>query len=132
MDYNKVKELHEHFANDSVQMAEEFIEIFKKYYKDNPRAAIIMALHLPINLIINFIEADEDNAMPSIFPEVPDMFRRFCYPFALLKDQWGKLSNKEFCDAYTKLYESQFDEWFISDEEKKNFFEFCEGLKKDG
>jgi hypothetical protein len=121
MQYDELKELNAKFAEETVKFNKEFSDLFKKWLKKSPRLAIVMSIHLPINMIMGVISLDEENDIYQVFPELPDMFIRFVAPFIKLRKQWGKISGDEFTKEYQRLYESQFDKFFMGEEEKKEF-----------
>lgn len=124
MDYNKLEDLNKEFAQQSNEMNQEFIELFKKWLKRDPRTTMINAVHLPLNVIMNLIK--QGKTVSTVFPELPDMFIRFFKPFEILKNKWGKIPDTEFANEYKKIYESQFIEWFPSKEEKEKFVKWFE------
>lgn len=121
MDYETLRELHKQFAEDSAQITTEFNELFAKWLKKCPRTTIVLSVHLPINIIMNLIESDENGDLYQVFPELPKVMERFLAPFKVIEDQWGKISGKEFAELFSKLYEKQFDTWFPSKDDKEKF-----------
>jgi len=121
MDLEKLAELNAEFAKDAEQMSEEFLELFQKWKKKSTRLTVIMAIHMPLNIIMSMLFIDKDNHFPRLMEDFPDIFVRFLKPFVKIKDQWGKISSKEFVSAYKKEYESQFDPLFFDQEQKEIF-----------
>ena len=119
MDQEKMKKLNADFAEKSELLTKEFHGLFKKWMKKNPRLTMLMALNMPINALINICTEFEESS--KIFPDLPDVFFRMINPFIILKEKWGKVSNKEFFQEYIKIYESQFEDFFIDEEMKENF-----------
>jgi len=76
---------------------------------------------MPLNIIMSMLFIDKDNHFPRLMEDFPDIFVRFLKPFVKIKDQWGKISSKEFVSAYKKEYESQFDPLFFDQEQKEIF-----------
>lgn len=120
MNKTDLEKLNKEYADQTKLMSHEFIEIFEKWLERNPRLAIVNGVHLPLHITINLIKRSSA-PISVLFPELPDMFIRFMKPFEILRDKWGKMPDKEFIEQYTKIYESQFDEWFPSEKEKENF-----------
>lgn len=129
MDYKKVEALNKVFAQESKEFNDDFFVLLKKWIKKSPRMCIIMSIHLPINIIMKSIA--NDDKMHVIFTDLPDMFIRFVAPFIKLRTKWGKISGKQFSEEYHQLYESQFDEFFPTEEEKENFKNWFEGKKNE-
>jgi len=121
MDYEKLRILHEQFANDYAQISKEFGELFAKWLRKCPKTTIVASVHLPISIIMNLIESDKNGDVYEAFPELPQVLERFLAPFKVIEDQWGKISGKEFVELYSKLYEKQFDPWFPSKDDKEKF-----------
>lgn len=125
MDLKELETLNRECAKDSEEFFNEFVKLFnKRFKKGNKRMTIINFIHLPLNGILNMIAQDKKNLMCEIFPELPDTFIRFMRPFIKLKKSWGKIPNDEWVKEYGRLHSKQFDEWFPSEEEKKNFEEW--------
>ena len=125
MDHKKLEELNKKFARESEELQFEFAALFRKWMKKSPRITAINAFNLPINLFLNVIADFED--IHEIFPELPMVYMRMVYPFTKLRKDWGKIPNKEFVKKYSELYESQFNDWFQSEEDKENFKKWFEG-----
>lgn len=121
MDFEELSKLNKEFAEQTKQMSKEFTELFTKWLKKSPRLSCINALHLPINSIVQMLLLDDKNLIPEILNDFPEVFERFLKPFTIIKDKWGKVSSKEFADLYYVEYQKQFDKFFASDEEQKNF-----------
>src|ERR1700679_2140137 len=98
MDYEKLSELHEEFAKQTIEMNNEFIVLFEKWKKKSLRLSAVMAIHMPINLIMNLIQQDKNSAIPRLFEDLPEVFERFLNPFVKIKEKWGKISSKEFAN----------------------------------
>lgn len=131
MNLEELEKLKKEAAQETEEFNNAFVELFKERYENgNKRMAIINMLHLPINGIINMIDQDKKNLMCEILPELPDMFIRFMMPFTKIKHLWGKIPNEEFVNEYGKIYQSQFEEWFPTDEHKKNFEDWFNADKK--
>jgi hypothetical protein len=131
MDLEQLKELNKDFAEETKQFNNEFIDLFKKWLENgNKRLAIINMVHLPLNGILNVIAEDKENVMCEVFPELPDMYVRFFMPFLKLKVLWGTIPNEKFVEEYSRLYQAQFDEWFSTEEERKQFREWFETQNK--
>lgn len=131
MDIKDLQKLNVEFAKFSQEFNDEFINLAQKYLRRDKRSAIVNMVHLPLNLIMNIIAMDDKNVMPKIFPELPDMFIRFMRPFIKLKVLWGQIPNAEWASEYKRLHSAQFDEWFPSEEEKRNFTQWFEGKRND-
>ena len=125
MNFEQLEELNKKFASESYELQLDFIQLYKKWMKKSASLTVINTLNLPINLFLRIIE-DSTLPVPEIIPDLPVIFMRMVYPFAKLKDQWGKVSNKEFARLYTVLYESQFDNMFASEKEKQAFKKWFE------
>jgi hypothetical protein len=129
MNFDDLKELNEKFSSEVAQFNTEFGDLFEKWLKKSPRMASIMIIHLPINGIMGALK--DNMPLHDMFPELPDVFIRFLNPFLKLRDNWGRISAKEFYEQYTKVYESQFDAFFVDKETKENFKEWFEKENKD-
>jgi hypothetical protein len=129
MNFDDLKELNEKFSSEVAQFNTEFGDLFKKWLQKSPRMASIMIIHLPINSIMGALE--DNLPLHEMFPELPEVFIRFLNPFLKLRDNWGRISAKEFYEQYTKVYESQFDAFFVDKETKENFKEWFEKENKD-
>jgi len=123
--------LNKKYAEETEEFFKEFHKVYKKMFnKGDKRMAIVNFIHLPLNGIMQMIQADKKGMMCEIFPELPDMFIRFMRPFIKLRKVWGKIPNEEFVKEYGRLHAKQFDEWFPNEEEKKNFTEWFENQNK--
>lgn len=127
MDLKDLKKLNKQCAKETKEFFDDFIKLFKERMdKGDKRMAIVNMIHLPLNGIMNMISEDKKNLMCEVFPELPDMFIRFMMPFMKLKVLWGQIPNKEWAEEYGRLHASQFDDWFATPEEKKNFTNWFE------
>lgn len=126
MDIDQLSQINKEFAEHSRQMHEEFLDVFKKWQKKSFRLSIVMALHLPMNLILNLMNIDEKDHIPRLVEDLPDMMLRFLSPFAKIRDSWGKISSKEFSALYGVEYQKQFDEFFPTKEYKDAFQKWFE------
>lgn len=127
MDFEGMKKVNEKFANESKFFYKDFIELWEKWYKKSPRLSIVNTLHLPINLIMNMLDA----GLPLVFPALPNMMERFLMPFILLKDVWGKIPPEKFREKYDLLYESQWDKVGFNEEEREAFKKWYEANCKE-
>lgn len=130
MDYEELSELNKEFADMTVEMNREFLEIFQKWLKKSPRLASVNSIHLPLNLILSLIDKDEENILPKIVDDLPMVFLKFAYPFTKLKDKWGKISGKEFVKLYGEEHSKLYSKFFKSEEERENFARWFEADKK--
>jgi hypothetical protein len=129
MKIEELENLNEEFTKDFRKMTEEYIKLFKKYFKKNTKLCLVCSVHLPINIIMNLIKSCSDKQCSTVFPDLPDMMRRFFMPFFLLQGEWGKISDKKFAEEYDRLYHFQFGEFSIDEESKKNFEKWYESKK---
>lgn len=119
MNYEELKKLHEEFAKNSKKMNDEFTSMFKKWLKKDPRLTMLGMFTMPINLMCGALSTFEKAS--ELFPEFPDVLIRQFKPFEKLKDKWGKIPSKKFFEEYAELYNSQFDKFFASEQDKKEF-----------
>lgn len=131
MKLEDLKNLNEEYFELSKEFHKEFGELFDKWFKKAPGAALIHAIHLPLNAVLDLIEKDSCNVLPALLFELPNTFIRFMLPFMFLKSKWGKVSGKEFCKLYRKYYEKHFEEWFPNAQEKENFAKWFEDQFKN-
>jgi len=132
MNLEELTSLNKDFAKLSTQMNKEFVQLFQKWLKKQPRLAVVLAIHMPANLILNLIQMDKNNDLPKLMPDLCQVFLRFAYPFTKVKDKWGKVSGEEFCKLYEEEYQKLFDKFFASEEEKENFKKWFEYEKEKG
>jgi len=132
MEFDELKKLNKQAAKYTEDFYDDFVRLFQKHLKKSEKMAIVNMIQLPLNGILNVINRDKENLMCKIFPELPDMFIRFMKPFIKLKDLWGAIPNEEWVKEYGRIYSSQFDEWFPSQEDKKRFEEWFEKENKKG
>jgi hypothetical protein len=123
MNEKEMMELSEEFAKDMKNMTLEFYELFHKYVEKDHKTAVIMALHLPLNLILNFIK-DGNNTCSKAVEDLPGIFKRALIPFVTLEKEWGKIPDDKFVEEYTRIYELQFSKFEITDEDRENFKKF--------
>src|SRR5271170_3360135 len=109
MDLKELSKINKEFADQAAEMSKEFSDLFEKWKKKSLRFSVIMAIHMPINIIMNMLYLDKNNHLPRLVENFPDIFERFLTPFMKIKDQWGKVSSREFTDLYKIEYEKQFD-----------------------
>lgn len=121
MDYDELEKLNKEFAKETIEIMKDFNEVYKKWFNKSPRTTILIMMQLPINVLSQSIENMSDNLHSKCFPELPNMMYRFMNPFKLLKEKWGKISDKEFMKEYAEIYQSQFEDWFPSEQEKEQF-----------
>ncbi len=129
MEFKEIEKLNKEFAKLTEKMTSDFITLFNKYMKKDPRATMILMLHLPLNLMLNIVDNSKID-MNEIFPEFPDMYIRFMKPFIILREKWGKIPNKQFVKEYGELYEKQFNHLFPSEEYKNAFEIWIKGENK--
>jgi hypothetical protein len=125
MDYEELKKLNIEFAEQTNEMTQEFVGIFRKWMKKNPSLTIVNSIHLPLNILINLIDTADDLGSKAL-PELPDVFKRFLMPFIILKTSWGKIPDKKFIKEYERIYQSQFGEFFPEEELKELFKKWIE------
>jgi hypothetical protein len=131
MDYDQLSELNKEFAAETIAMLKDFTDVFYKWRKKSPRMAMVNAIHLPLNIIMQLIQRDTNHTFCKAVPELPDMFIRFMMPFTKLRKKWRKVSGVEFCKLYGELHGKQFDDWFVTPEQKETFKEwFDDDIKK--
>lgn len=122
MKYEHLEQLNKEFAKKSAQINKEFSELFRKWLKKDTRIAMLAMIHFPINMMIQSLS--NFDAAYELFPEFPHAVARQLMPFLLLQEKWGKVSNKEFFREYGEIYEKQFDEFFVDEEDKREFTEW--------
>jgi hypothetical protein len=106
--------LYKEFYEKNEEMSKEFLELFKKWMNVDKKLAIITAVQLPVNLILNLMNTS-GNGMSHSFPELPHMMKRFLEPFFTLRKEWGKISDEKFAQEYIRIYELQFNEFLPPD-----------------
>ncbi len=111
MDYETLSKLDKEFSEQAQEMTKEFSELFEKWKKRSLRLSVVMAIHMPINNILNMLNLDKQNVMQRLFEDLPDVFIRFLTPFVKIKNQWGKVSSEEFVKMYAREYENQFSSY---------------------
>lgn len=111
------------FYEDSKDINNEFNKLFAKWLKKSPKVTMLNLLNLPLNTMLNLMSSTNINFY-ELLPDLPNAYIRMIAPFIKLKDEYGKISNKEFCDKYVELYESQFEKFFNNEEEKEAFKKF--------
>lgn len=126
MNYDQLVELNKEFAQESVELQDEFTELFEKWLRKSPRLALVSFLSLPIGIILTLMEK-KDGAIEELFPDLPNVWRRYLSPWIALRDKWGKIPSQQFIEEYGKLHSEQYDEWFPSKEEKAAFTEWYKG-----
>ncbi len=126
MEYEQLKRLNKTFAQETIEFNNDFFKLHRKWFKKSPRMTMVMSIHLPINMIMSMI-GESEIPVHELFPELPDMFIRFVAPFIKLREKWGKIPGDEFAEEYQKLYESQFNKVFETDEDKEKFQKWFEG-----
>jgi len=62
-------------------------------------------------------------------PDLPDVLNRYLVPFNKIKMLWGVINDDEFFKEYYKAYQDQFEEFFITEEQKITFKEWYESGK---
>ena len=95
-----------------------------KWLKKDPRLTISMTVSMPLNFIFQLMQQSKNKEIETAFPDFPDAISRYLSPFDSLKEKWGKIDSKEFIKEYGDLYQSQFDVYFSSPEQKREFEEW--------
>lgn len=124
MNFDNLNDLHAEFATNVVKFQKEFIGLYSKWFKKDPRLTVVCIVSLPIGLITNMLNEMRDGTIEKAYPEFPMMMNRYLSPFIHLKDQWGKISSKKFVEEYGKLYEAQFEKFSSTEEMKEAFHEW--------
>lgn len=106
MDPGQLQKLYDKYADQRAEMHEDFVKLFRKWFKKSPRLAAINMIQLPMSLIINVFLRNDTQIM-ELIPELPDYFISFMKPFEIIKDQWGKIPNEDFEKLYRQHYEAQ-------------------------
>jgi hypothetical protein len=127
MNINDFEDFSKKFKDESMQLNKEFIKLFKKWLKKSPKLAVLNLLNMPLNLMLNIMTTSNVNFY-ELIPDLPSVYIRSIAPFIILKDEYEKLTNKEFVDKYQKLYESQFDKNFLNNDQKKEFKKWFDDL----
>ena len=121
MNFEELAVLNKELAEQSKAINKDFFEIFKKWVEKSPKVTLINMMNLPINMFLCSASECDNNETSELFPELPFVYMRMIRPFVKLRNEWGKIPDKEFCKIYVEIYESQFDEWLPSDEDKESF-----------
>jgi len=97
------------FMKMNENMQEDFTNIFLKYWKQNPKMALLTLQAMPLNLFISMLgKADEAGVLDKDFIkglDVPGSFIRMFKPMEILKPLWGEVSLKEWTKRYREEYE---------------------------
>ena len=119
------------FMELSAAINKDFMDVFMKHAKQDPRIAFLVVLSTPVNLLMKLIElAEKDKELKKdIFEnlDVPGTFIRMMKPMEKLQSLWGKIPTTEFMKRYREEYNKQQKEVFGAEasdfmEEQEEFY----------
>jgi|SRR6185436_6372940 len=122
-----LKALSKEFHENSHKLMADFEKTFRKWYKKDPRLTIVQTIGLPLSTLANLAKSNTN--MSKAMPDLPDVLNRYLVPFNKIKMLWGVINDDEFFKEYYKAYQDQFEEFFITEEQKITFKEWYESGK---